>query len=268
VAAAAEKTLRRIALGIKRYVLDNPRPFIVDMQRENRPRGTDEPLGTVTTQGNRFNLVTPTVIRTDMHRSNAGCAFDPRAPLNTMSAGGFGVVSPVVVPVTRASGGPTVRMSRCRPSPGPTAGSLACVAPVLAHLAHGEGKDGRWGRGASDINAPVGTIHAGGKNFAVVAPTLVQTGYGERDGQAPRALDIETPLGTVVAGGQKHAVVAAFLAKHYGGQVGRKVDAPAPTTTTRGTQTQLVAANLVHLNRGDKTATGCDEPNRTVTAGG
>jgi site-specific DNA-cytosine methylase len=29
-----------------------------------------------------------------------------------------------------------------------------------------------------------------GGHFALVAPTLVQTGYGEREGQAPRALDI------------------------------------------------------------------------------
>ena len=34
--------------------------------------------------------------------------------------------------------------------------------------------------------------------IALLAPTLVQTGYGERPGQAPRALDIEAPLGTVV----------------------------------------------------------------------
>lgn len=47
--------------------------------------------------------------------------------------------------------------------------------------------------------------------YAVVAPTLIQTGYGERDGQAPRSLDINSPLGTVVAGGAKHALVAAFL---------------------------------------------------------
>jgi DNA (cytosine-5)-methyltransferase 1 len=49
-----------------------------------------------------------------------------------------------------------------------------------------------------------------------VAPVLVQTGYGERDGQRPRFLDIQQPLGTVVATGQKHALCAAFLAKHFG----------------------------------------------------
>jgi DNA (cytosine-5)-methyltransferase 1 len=53
-----------------------------------------------------------------------------------------------------------------------------------------------------------------------VAPTLIQTGYGERPGQAPRSLDLGAPLGTVVAGGAKHALVCCFLAKHYGGHEG------------------------------------------------
>ena len=52
-----------------------------------------------------------------------------------------------------------------------------------------------------------------------VAGTLIQTGYGERPGQAPRVPGLDKPLGTVVAG-QKHAVVQAFLAKHYTGVVG------------------------------------------------
>ena len=54
----------------------------------------------------------------------------------------------------------------------------------------------------------------------MVAPTLIQTGYGERKGQAPRCLDLHAPLGTIIAGGEgsgngKHALVAAFLTKGY-----------------------------------------------------
>lgn len=36
---------------------------------------------------------------------------------------------------------------------------------------------------------------------------LITVGYGEREGQPPRALDLRKPLGTVVAGGSKHALV-------------------------------------------------------------
>jgi DNA (cytosine-5)-methyltransferase 1 len=72
-----------------------------------------------------------------------------------------------------------------------------------------------------DVDGPLPTITAAHRGeLALVAPTLIQTGYGERPGQAPRALDLHAPLGTVMAGGSKHAVVAAFLAKHYGGHEG------------------------------------------------
>lgn len=62
-------------------------------------------------------------------------------------------------------------------------------------------------------------------------PSLIQTGYGERDGQAPRVLALDEPLGTVVAGGQKHALLAVFVAKHYGGAVGQGLRRPLGTVT-------------------------------------
>lgn len=71
--------------------------------------------------------------------------------------------------------------------------------------------------------------------FALVSPTLIQTGYGERAGQAPRVPGLDKPLGTVVAGGKKHALVAAFIAKHYGDQgqrPGIAMTEPLATVTT------------------------------------
>jgi DNA (cytosine-5)-methyltransferase 1 len=81
---------------------------------------------------------------------------------------------------------------------------------------------------------PVHTAYAPGEKgeTVLVAPTLIQTGYGEREGQAPRVLDLHKPLGTAVAGGQKHGLVFAFLARHYGGVVGRALTEPMSTVTT------------------------------------
>jgi DNA (cytosine-5)-methyltransferase 1 len=99
-----------------------------------------------------------------------------------------------------------------------------------------------------------------------VAPALVQTGYGERVGQAPRALDLGKPLGTVVAGGAKHALVCAFLAKHYGGHegAGTSLDSPMATITVRDHHA-LVAAFLVKKYYGDSHGQGLDEPMHAVT---
>lgn len=85
--------------------------------------------------------------------------------------------------------------------------------------------------------------------LALAVPTLVQTGYGERPGQAPRVPGLDKPLGTVV-GVQKHALVTAMLAKHYGGVVGQAVDKPTGTVTTVDHHS-LVTANLVHMGHGE-----------------
>ncbi len=169
--------------------------------------------------------------------------------------------------------------------------------------------------GVATSSEPLGTVTAWprGGSHAVVAPTLVQTGYGERAGQAPRALDIEQPLGTVVAGAQKHAVAAASLVKFRGASDGADVGEPMPTITSgagaarpagaahamgvfaafleqanggfaaegpgrdarepmstitgTGSQQRIVAAHLATM-RGDNTGAAASEPLRTVSAGG
>src|SRR5690606_33013036 len=83
--------------------------------------------------------------------------------------------------------------------------------------------------GAHPAAGPLPTVTTRDR-FGLVAPTLVQTGYGERPGQAARVLDLHEPLGTVVAGGQKHALAYALL-KHYGGVVGQPLEAPTSTIT-------------------------------------
>ena len=106
-------------------------------------------------------------------------------------------------------------------------------------------------RGLDELLPTITSANRG--ELAMVAPTLVQTGYGERQGQAPRCLDIEAPLGTMVGGGQKHALVAAFLAKHYGGgpngnQSGGAQGAVRPMgTITSQDHHALVASSLVKL---------------------
>ena len=58
----AENTLRRIARGIQKFVIDNPEPFIVNYKFDNEPRGTEEPLSTITAVNNHY-LVAPTLIQ-------------------------------------------------------------------------------------------------------------------------------------------------------------------------------------------------------------
>jgi len=113
--------------------------------------------------------------------------------------------------------------------------------PFIVTCNHG--KEGFRGQG---IDEPMKTVTASHDANGLVLPTLIQTGYGERRGQAPRSLDLQAPLGTVVAGGAKHGLVAAFLQQNFTGMVGKPLRVPVPTITARDHHS-LVAASLTTL---------------------
>lgn len=115
---------------------------------------------------------------------------------------------------------------------------------------------------------PLHTVTASIKDHnVIVAPTLVQTSYGERKGQRPRYLDLNEPLGTVVAGGCTHALVTAFMAQHNGGMVGHDLRKPMSTISSRGSQQQLVAAFMAPYYGSGSGETGRDlrAPAPTIT---
>lgn len=145
---------------------------------------------------------------------------------------------------------------------------LEAAEPFVVPLTHhGE-------RRVHPVSEPLPTVTGANRGeLALVSPSLVQTGYGEREGQAARCLDIHQPLGTVVAGGSKHALVSAFLAKHYGGNEtpGTTLAAPMDTITTQDHHA-LTTSHLLKLRGGldsrQSTAQDWRAPAPTLTAGG
>lgn len=115
-----------------------------------------------------------------------------------------------------------------------------------------------------------------GGSFAMASPTLVQTGYGEREGQQPRVPGLDQPLGTVVAGGIKHALASAHLVKFRFNSEGAAITDPLPTITSGGNYQRpagaahamgICTAFIEQANGGFNTtpARGMDEPMSTVT---
>ncbi|MCX5511455.1 DNA cytosine methyltransferase [Pseudomonas sp. BJa3] len=115
-----------------------------------------------------------------------------------------------------------------------------------------------------------------GGSFAMASPTLVQTGYGEREGQQPRVPGLDQPLGTVVAGGIKHALASAHLVKFRFNSEGAALTGPLPTITSGGNYQRpagaahamgICTAFIEQANGGFNTtpARGMDEPMSTVT---
>lgn len=180
----APATLARIAKGVKRYVLDAAKPFVIKFQS-----------------------------------GSVGSSVD--APLPTITANSF---------IKRPGG----------------SAPLGIVAPILSSAQHGGS--------VRSADEPHRTIAASDKDQnQLVAATMVQAGYGEREGQEPRALDLSAPLGTVVAGGIKHAAVAAFLAQHNGGPrpgaPGHLPDRPVSAVTASGSQQAIVEVSAGLLNQ-------------------
>lgn len=174
---------------------------------------------------------------------------------------------PFIVPIAHYNGRDTVH-SGLEPlrtvTSHPKGGSLAVVAPTLMHVTH------HGGDRTAAAGDPLATVTGANRGEqALVAATLIQTGYGERPGQAPRVPGLDKPLGTIVAGAAKHAAVTAFLAKHYGGHEspGSSLNASISTITTQDHH-HLVTSNLVKLRGTSRDGQAVDEPLHTISAGG
>jgi DNA (cytosine-5)-methyltransferase 1 len=136
---------------------------------------------------------------------------------------------------------------------------IEAAEPFIVRIGHtGHGDAGK----VRSVHEPLSTITSKAEH-CLVSPTLVQTGYGEREGQAPRVPGLDKPLGTIVAGGTKHALVAAFLAKHYTGVVGSDLRMPIGTVTSVDHHS-LVAAFLVKFYGSGGQWAGLDEPMHTL----
>lgn len=279
----AEATLRRTARGVMRYVVDAAKPFIVPITHAGGDRVHDatEPLRTLTTaHRGEMSVVAPTLIRTDQQSAAArNGVHSVEEPINTLhTSPGIAMMGATIV---GAGGRAAQSAPRDLAEPlGTTTGKEDRLL-VAAHLT----KFNQNGDGYMPTE-PLDTVMAGAPRHAIVAASLIQTGYGEREGQAPRVLDLEEPAGTQVggskaalvaanlvslahgdsisggnnrehdltdpvktihAGGGNAALVAAFMAQHNTGEPGRSFEDPVSTIVTLGSTQGVVAAHLTHF---------------------
>lgn len=233
----AEATLRRIAAGVDRFVLKG-RPFIVNLTHGGRLENADEPMKTITTaKGGEKAIVAASMVRTDMHKSNSGCSYPMGEAMRTVTtAGGHAVMAASMVSLRGTAPDQIQASAGSVEAPLPTVsaggGHAALVAAFMAK--HYSGVVG------APLDQPTPTV-TGTDHNALVAASLIQTSYGEREGQAPRVLDLQAPLGTVVAGGVKHSLVAATLMTNTSGHAPTDLGQPMPTLATGGHQVAVAA---------------------------
>jgi DNA (cytosine-5)-methyltransferase 1 len=169
---------------------------------------------------------------------------------------------PFMVPVTHAGDARVydidepARTITCAPR-----GEWAAVAPFVVKY-YGTG-------GAVDAAAPLDTITTCDRFGVVGVPYMVQTGYGERRGQAPRCLDVHQPLGTVVGCGQKHGVCTAWIAKHFGGGfTGPGLSPSSPLSTVTAKDHHALCAAWLEVQRNHAQGRSLEAPAPTLCAQG
>jgi len=257
----AEKTLKRIAEGIRRYVIKTNDPFIVKVNHGSthfRGQPTDRPLSTVTSH-NGYGVVTPFVSR--MFGQSVGSSA--RSPVGALTQENkTALITPFVTSsaYTKSTGrGKYIYECSEALRTITTTNDKVVVTPFIQALQHG-GSTRR-------LDHPIHTITASPKDCnLLVSPTLMSY-YGPRNGSHHRGRAIDEPIPTQTTE-NRFALVSAFIAKHFGGMVGIQAQRPFPTITTIGTQNQLVAVNLIKNNHGAKQWYDADEPLRTIMAQG
>lgn len=167
--------------------------------------------------------------------------------------------------VLRRDGGPAVW-------PEPTHGDGLFgepYVPVSKCIDFSDAGESIFGRRRPLAEATMRRIARGLRRFVLddPSPFLVQIGYGERPGQAPRIGSVRSPIGTIVAQGVKHYLCTPYITRFNQNAVGQRADVPLQTITTGGAGPYGLVTPYITKFYGRDTGHRVDEPLHTITAG-
>lgn len=218
----AENTLRRIARGIKNYVIDNPEPFIVTVNHGGdgfRGQSINDPLQTVTAK-HGYSVVVPTIMCNNTN--NMGASAD--SPLPTVTTGNRNyLVAPSLIQYHSETASSEVR-GQSIDEPLMTQDTSNRYALSVAHIMKNYG--GNYTGSGTAPDEPLDTVTTKDHNSLVTAHILTMRNH--MDGQR-----MDEPLGTITAGTTHHAEVQAFLVKYFSNGAAKSVDEPLDTITTK-----------------------------------
>lgn len=217
----AENTLKRIARGIQRFVIESASPFIVKCNHTStktsydcfRGQALGEPLQTITkTHG--YALAVP-----HLTKFRTGAIGQPvTEPVPTVTAGtskrpggnghALGIVEAAIAPFVGRQFGASVGHRADEPSATITAGGGGKSQLVGAFLAKHYG--GNYTGPGVNMDEPAHSVTTV-DHHAVVASHLVKLRGTCRDGQR-----LDVPMPTITAGGQHVGEVRTFLETYCG----------------------------------------------------
>ena len=241
----AQKTMDRIARGLKKFVLDNPEPFIIQCNHggERRPNDIREPMPTITGK-HGYGIVEPYMVQIGQTGFTKDRSKDVREPLTTIvSKNEHCLISPTLIQYHSETSKDGVRGQTIE-DPIMTVDSSNRYGLVTSFL-H-KYYDGGYKGAGETVENPLPTVTAWDHN-SVVTANLIQMN-NHCDGK-----DIRQPLPTITAGDGHFGEVRAFLIKYYGQGTGQDIKKPLDTVTAQdrfglvtinGTDYQIVDIGL------------------------
>lgn len=215
----------RIARGLKKFVLDNPEPFIIQCNHggERRPNDIREPMPTITGK-HGYGIVEPYMVQIGQTGFTKDRSKDVREPLTTIvSKNEHCLISPTLIQYHSETSKDGVRGQTIE-DPIMTVDSSNRYGLVASFLQ--KYYDGGY-KGAGDtLENPLPTVTAWDHN-SVVTANLIQMN-NHCDGR-----DLRDPIPTITAGDGHFGEVRAFLIKYYGQGTGQDIEEPLDTVTSR-----------------------------------
>jgi DNA (cytosine-5)-methyltransferase 1 len=257
----AENTLRRIAAGIRRFVIESSDPFIVNLTHHgsDRVESLDEPFRTITgaNRGEKA-LVIPSISTYYGHKRSGEVRGIPlNSPLPTQTTENrHALLSAVLV----GAGGPA-RSGEPRPVDRPigtqmTRNNTHLVSPILV----GTGGPSYSGKPRT-AGQPIYTMTTDSR--AALVSAFLAKHYTGVVGS-----DLDDPLGTVTAS-DHHSLVTAHIQRDFGASVGHPASDPLGTVTGGGGgKSSLVSSHLLKLYGTCKDGQPVTDPIPTIRAGG
>lgn len=241
----AQKTMDRIARGFIKFVLNNPKPFIIQCNHggERRPNDIREPMPTITGK-HGYGIVEPYMVQIGQTGFTKDRSKDVREPLTTIvSKNEHCLISPTLIQYHSETSKDGVRGQTIE-DPIMTVDSSNRYGLVTSFL-H-KYYDGGYKGAGETVENPLPTVTAWDHN-SVVTANLIQMN-NHCDGK-----DIRQPLPTIIAGDGHFGEVRAFLIKYYGQGTGQDIKDPLDTVTAQdrfglvtinGTDYQIVDIGL------------------------
>lgn len=230
----AEKTIRRIFIGLEKF---SGLPFIIPQQSyDDRVRGTDQPLQSVTTQSRGIGLVEPKLDSFILPNEGVFGGNQPQPlskPLHTVIGKGAGhIVQPE-------------------------------LTPYLIQPGHGDRKGSDSNRRAQDIEEPLGAV-PGSNRFGLAEPKLEPFIIPQHQGDGGLVDPISDPLRSICTKNGT-GIGQPVLIKLRGTNDGADIDQPSPSVTAGGKNIAL-AQWLINM-KGESNAADLGKPAPSQCAG-